>query len=213
MKWPDFLSEYGRESIIESAWLQRPGSSSAATATQLSRWVRAGKLIQLRRGLYLIAPPYATKRPHRFTIANRMVDASYVSLQAALTYHGLIPETVFMTTSVTTLRPNQYDTDAGSFLFRHIRTELFFGYEVIEVSHGQTAFVATPEKALLDLVYLTPGGDRFAYLEGLRLQNTEDIDGQRLSDYAARTGSPKLIRAAKRILEITITEAETWVLL
>jgi len=53
---------------------------------QLSRWTNAGRLIQLRRGVYTLAPPYQKIKPHLFLIANRLLPASYVSLQSALDY-------------------------------------------------------------------------------------------------------------------------------
>jgi len=62
--------------------------------------------------------------------------------------------------------------------------------------------VATPEKALLDLIYLTPGGDRRTYLRELRLQNLDALDSQALQRLAARSGKPKLHRALRRLSEI-----------
>jgi hypothetical protein len=56
--------------------------------------------------------------------------------------------------------------------------------------------VARPEKALLDLVHLTPGGDDPIFLKELRLQNLEGLDAGVLVDLARRAGKPKLVRAA-----------------
>jgi hypothetical protein len=62
--------------------------------------------------------------------------------------------------------------------------------------------VATPEKALLDLVYLTPGGDRSEFLEELRLQNMDKLKCDVLRQYAEKAGSPKLKRAVRTIDDI-----------
>ena len=75
---------------------------------------------------------------------------------------------------------------------------------------GQDAFIAFPEKALLDLIHLTPNGDDPAFLAGLRLQNLEQLDPQRLQALADRAGKPKWLRAAARILVLIENEASTY---
>jgi predicted transcriptional regulator of viral defense system len=166
---------------------------------QLSRWTRARRLYQLWRGLYALAPPFQKVKPPPFLVANRMVKPSYVSLQSALSYYSLIPEVVPVTTSVTTSRPGSWDTTLGRYVFRHIKTELFQDYRLLNVGDEQEAFVASPEKALLDLIYLEPGADSRAYLKELRLQNLEMLDLDRLQHQAELTDSPKLRRAAARV--------------
>ena len=176
--------------------------SPATIQKQLARWVKAGKLIQVRRGLYTLAEPHRKVSPHPFLVANRLKGASYVSLQSAMAYHGMIPEYVPVVTSVTTGRPGTMNTTLGDFLFKHIKKSLFSGYRELEVEKGQRAFVATPEKSLLDLVYLTPQTDRWEYLEELRLQNLNVLSKKTLIGMAADSGSAKLQRAAKRILRL-----------
>ena len=128
------------------------------------------------------------------------MSGSYVSLQSALAYYGLIPEYAAQTLSVTTQRPSRWHNALGDFRFQHLAPHLFFGYQQVTLVPGQEAFIALPEKALLDLVHLTPDGDSPAYLAGLRLQNLERLDLQRLQTLAARAGKPKWLRAATRIL-------------
>lgn len=177
---------------------------------QLSRWVRAGRVIQLRRGLYTLASPYRRRRPHPFLVANRLVSASYVSAQSALAHYGLIPEHVPVVTSVTTKRPGRWTTPLGVFLYRHIRPDFFFGYTQVDLPQEMQAFVASPEKALLDLVSLHPGGDSPAYLQELRLQHLERLDLQELRRQTERAGKPKLRRAAAWIEEQARREAEEY---
>ena len=131
---------------------------------QLSRWKTSGKIYQLRRGLYCLAPPFQKVKPHPFLVANRMLPASYISLHSALAYYGMIPEYVPITTSVTTGRPANWETPLGIYHFRHIQIDFFDGYRLEGLDQNQRAFIASPEKALLDLVYLQPGGDALDYL-------------------------------------------------
>ena len=169
---------------------------------QLSRWKDAGKIIQLRRNLYVLAEPWRKIRAHPFLVANAIQSPSYVSLQSALDYHGLIPEAVPVTTSVTTGRPTTYDTPLGRYTYRHLSEEVFFGYGSKRVQSGQEAFVADAAKALLDLVYLTPGGDASAYLSSLRLEALDPLHRENLKTYARRWDKPKIHRAVERILDL-----------
>ena len=206
MKWNELLLLLRGEPIFHSSLLLSGTESTTNMRRQLTRWVDAGHLLQLRRGVYVVAEPYRKQEPHPFNVANRLKAASYVSLQSALSHYGFIPEHVPTVTSVTTGRPEALDTPLGSFLFRHIDKRLFFGYQSIATPDGRGAFAATPEKAILDLVYLTPGGDSIAYLNELRLQKLEDLDEQRLIHLAQRIGSAKLVRAVGRIAHLMKTE-------
>jgi predicted transcriptional regulator of viral defense system len=206
MDFERLLEIVGDEPVFETSLLLAGDVDPANVQRQLSRWTKAGRLHQLRRGLYAVAPPFRKVKPHPFLVANRMVQPSYVSLQSALAYYGLIPEVVPVTTSVTTGRPNRWDTPLGSYQFRHVKTERFRDYRLLEVSQEQQAFVASPEKALLDLIYLEPGADSPEYLKELRLQNLEELDRERLRRQAELAGSPKLHRAAARVVALARSE-------
>ncbi|MBN1267137.1 MAG: type IV toxin-antitoxin system AbiEi family antitoxin domain-containing protein [Anaerolineales bacterium] len=198
MEFNLLLKLVGDDPVFESSLLLAGNVDPGAVRLQLSRWVKSGRIYQLRRGLYCIAPPYQKVQPHPFLVANRLQRASYVSLQSALAYYDLIPETVYITTSVSTGRPEQLETPSGTFLFRHIKTDLLFGYQMVDLG-GQNALVASPEKALLDLIYLHPGADSAAYLEELRLQNTGRLDTGLLKEFSENFSTPKLRRAYREI--------------
>lgn len=207
MEFNSLLKLIGDEPIFESSILLAGDVDPKLIRIQLSRWIKAGKIYQLRRGLYSIAPPYQRQQPHPFLVANHLQKASYVSLQSALSFYGLIPEVVNITTSVSTGRPERLDTPLGTFEFRHIKTELLFGYRMTELGE-QSALIATPEKALLDLIYLQPGGDSPAYLKELRLQNTEKLDKDLLRIQSEKFNTPKIQNAVKGILQLISGESE-----
>ncbi|HEY76400.1 MAG TPA: hypothetical protein G4O00_09500 [Thermoflexia bacterium] len=210
MDFEQLLRIVGDEPVFETSLLLAGGVDPRHVRRQLSRWVRAGRLYQLRRGLYALAPPYQKVKPHPFLIANHLTRGSYVSLQSALAHYGLIPEHVPTVTSVTTARPGRWETSLGVFEFRHLKPALFFGYRRLDLGEGQAGFVATPEKALLDLIYLTPGGDTPEYLRELRLQNLDRLDLDALRRMAVRFDRPKMTRAAERIVELARSEAEEY---
>jgi predicted transcriptional regulator of viral defense system len=203
MEFNTLLHLVGDAPAFESAFLMAGNIHPENVTLQLTRWTKSGRLIQLRRGLYSIAPPYQKAKPHPFVIANLMQKASYVSAQSALAYYGLIPDTVRATVSVTAGRPERWETPMGIFVFRHMRPEYLHGYRMVVLSGKEQALVATPEKALLDLVYLQPGGDSADYLTELRLQNLELLDLNELQRQAELFHSPKLRRAVGIIARLT----------
>lgn len=143
--------------------------------------------------------PWRKVEPHPFLVANRLQRGSYVSTQAALAWHGVIPEHVPVVTSVGPGRPETVSNPLGAFKFNHLAGGLLFGYSRVEVAPRQYAFVASPEKALLDLVHLTPGADSSEYLRELRLQNPAAFRVPVLEELAQRSGKPKLVRAARLV--------------
>jgi len=214
MEFERLLELVGDEPVFETALLLAGKVNPDIIRLQLTRWTKSGRLLQLRRGLYAIAPPYQKVKPHPFFIANRMQRASYVSGQSALAFYGLIPDTVQATLSVTAGRPERIETPLGVFEFRHVKPELLRGYRMTTLHGPQTAdqqaLVATPEKSLLDLVYLQPGGDQPAYLRELRLQNLENLDLDKLRSVAEIFHTSKLLRAVNVIAKLARNEIEEY---
>jgi predicted transcriptional regulator of viral defense system len=205
MEFDTLLNLIGDDPVFESSLLLAGNINPQIVRLQLSRWVNSGRIYQLRRGLYSIAPPYQKIKPHPFLVANRMQKASYVSLQSALSYFGLIPEVVNVTTSVSTGRPEKLETPLGFFEFRHLKTDFLFGYRMTNLGE-QSALVAIPEKALLDLIYLQTGGNSASYLNELRLQNSEQLDLVLLQKLSEKFGTLKMQNAAKEISRIIAGE-------
>lgn len=195
MKWRDLLGLIGGGTLFDASTLLAGPDSPPEVRRQLSRWVASGRVIQLRRGLYALAPPFARASPNVLSIASRVRKPSYVSLQSALSYHGAIPESVPSVTSVTTGRPGRFETALGDFLYRHLGRGLFWGYREVEVGEGGSAYIALPEKALLDLFYFTSGRIRSSFVRELRLA-PDVLDSQSLQRFANQAAKPKLIRAA-----------------
>ncbi len=210
MKFEELLEIVDSEPLFETGFLLAGDVDPAEIHGQLSRWVRAGRLDQIRRGLYALAPPFQRARPHPFVVANRLVPGSYVSLQSALAHASLIPESVPVTTSVSVGRPGRWDTPLGTYVFRHIQPDFLTGFRRTPLVGGREALLATPEKALLDLVYLETDGDSPAYLAELRLQNMDGLDLIELRRLAEAYGKPKLRRAANQIVRLAEIEAEEY---
>ena len=214
MEFERLLELVGEEPVFETALLLAGKVNPDIVCLQLTRWTKSGRVYQLRRGLYAIAPPYQKVKPQSFLIANRLQRASYVSGQSALAFYGLIPDTVQAILSVTAGRPERLETPLGVFEFRHTKPELLRGYRMTMLNGPKTAeqnaLVAIPEKALLDLVYLQPGGDQPAYLRELRLQNLDHLDMDELRRQAEIFNTPKLRRAVDTIIRLAQSENQEY---
>jgi len=200
MKWEAFLERFGAYSLIEPQMVYVGEANPQAIQAQLSRWVKAGRLIKLARGKYILARPYRRIDPPLEAIANRLVYPSYVSFERALAWYGLIPESVPVVTSVTTGRPRVIENVLGTFQYRHIQQRLFWGYESITYQE-EACVIALPEKAILDLFYFQRGVATLARIQEMRFQNLDSLDPDRLDTFARQTGVPKLRESTKRFLD------------
>jgi len=198
MKWEKFIKLVGNLPVFDSENLLAGVSNPGAAKVQISRWEKAGKLIQLKRGIYLLDEPYRKVDGYEPFIASLLMRPSYISLEKALEYHGLIPESVPVYTCVTTKRPAKFSSAAGIFEYRHIRATLFWGYNSVTLNK-QSGFVASAEKALLDFFYLKGMKISTDYLTEMRLQNIEKIDPDKLLEYAKRFNKPGMVQVAKTI--------------
>lgn len=121
----------------------------------LREWERKGLIVKLRKEYYAFSE---CKRIPDFSryVAARIYRPSYISLHTALSFYGMIPEAVVQITSVTTLKTSHFINDFGEYTYSSVKPGLMFGYVPKAIGDGRTYFLATPEKALLDLLYLNP---------------------------------------------------------
>lgn len=206
MRWQELQEIVRDRPLFETSLLVAGGLTRHQAQRQLSDWTKMEKVVQLRRGIYALPD----QNPHPFIVANHLTPGSYVSLQMALAYYHLIPEHVAVVTCVTTQRPAKYANRFGRFSYHHINPSLFFGIDHRLLVGDEYAYIAMPEKALLDLIHLRPQGDSVAYIESLRLQNLDILDIDRLHDFADRSGKPKWHRAAGVIEMLAQREAEEY---
>ena len=173
----------------------------------ITRWVKNGYIIKLKRGWYAFAE-CVQDRDTSLLIANQLAAPSYISLHYALAYYGMIPETVVQLTSVTTQKTARYENPTGIYTYQTINPRLFFGYQPVSItnlhSNGRTYTIATPEKALLDLLYLHPEYQTEEDFVQLRLDEDYmlyELNQIRLNEYLERWNSPQLNKRVKLLLK------------
>ena len=205
MNWENFYQKFAYCPIITPQMVYSLGGNWRSLQVQISRWVKMGKLNKLAREKYVFSPLYQKKEFSEVYVANHIVYPSYVSLEYALSFFGLIPEAVFSVTSVTTLRPVTHQTSRGNFIYRHIKKEMFWGYESQSESMKE-AMIACPEKALLDTFYFWTGEISKERVVEMRFQNLNQINIDKLLKFTKKTGSQKLSKIINKFLLPLIDE-------
>jgi predicted transcriptional regulator of viral defense system len=160
----------------------------------LGHWVRQGYLVRLRQGYYTF-PEFRESAEFTRYFANIIYKPSYISLQTALSFYGIIPEAVPKITSVTTLKTIIFSNDFGEYSYKNIKPDMMFGYDLKEMEGGRRIMFATPEKALVDLLYLYPFYSTERDIEELRLDESymeDDFNTERLLEFSDRVGSQAL---------------------
>lgn len=153
------LEEGLNDRVLTDVQLARLISGSSQRRYNLvNRAMKAGELIRLRRGLYMLPDKYRSKRRHPYALAQSLMSGSYISLETALAFHGWIPEAVYTTASVVPGRKSQdfnYEL-LGRFTFHPLAIQTGYFLELVERVQldEQAVLMARPVRALLDLVCL-----------------------------------------------------------
>lgn len=169
----------------------------------ITRWLKKGYLIQLRQGYYTFTE-YKSKPDYPLYFANRIYRPSYISLHSALSFYGMIPEIVVQITSVTSIKTCFFRNDFGEYSYKKVKEDLMFGYDLKSMADNRTVQFATPEKALLDLLYLYPFYNNKNEIEALRLDEDylqDDLNGDLLMEYAERFHSKALSQRVKLLFK------------
>jgi len=174
---------------------------------------KKGLIQTLKKGLYVHTSPITNNIFSKEIIANNLLGPSYISLDYALSYHALIPESVYEITSMTTKRTKSFSTEYGLFSFRNIKKDLYsIGLEIQDSPNGNF-IIATKEKALCDKVYFTKDikinskKDMYDFLENdLRLdfEELEDFEVAIVEKYYELSKSKKINTLLKMLKELVV---------
>jgi len=163
---------------------------------QLSLWRKKGYISRLKKGMYFFASEKEKMTSQEISFL--LCQPSYLSMETALSYYGLIPEMVHTQTGITTKITRKFSNDFGNFSYRHIQPKLFFGYVSVKTECGKY-LMAEPEKAIADYFYFNLGkiNDQRDVLE-LRINSEElkrIINRKKLADYLGEFNIEKLTRS------------------
>jgi len=169
----------------------------------LLSWQKKKYIIKLRNNWYKFTEQ--TNDEHTlFYIANKIYTPSYISLETALSFHGLIPEGVFSINSVSALKTQCFKNQLATFNYSNIKASLFFGEQLIQ--HNDYCYkIADIEKAILDYFYLRNSIKTIDDIKALRLNKYilhEKLNVQKLFDYANIYESKILLKRINFLMQM-----------
>jgi len=160
---------------------------------RLNEWQDKSYIKKVVRGYYIFTDLKLSEEI-LFKIANRIYLPSYISLESALSYYHLIPESIYGITSISTRKTYHFATSIGEFIYRTLKPPLFFGYDLIKF-HEKYLKMASIEKALLDYFYLHSDIETEQDFNSLRINKEmffEQMDEKRLMSFLEKFNQKKL---------------------
>ena len=169
---------------------------------RLSEWQKKGYIKKITKGYYIFSD-LEINESVLFIIANKIFDPSYISLEMALSYHGLIPESVYGITSVTSRKTYKFASSIGQFNYRRIKPELMFGYQLVKYQNHNFK-IAEIEKAILDYFYINSKLNTEGKFEELRINKDtfqEKVDVEKLGKYLSQFNNKALEKRVNQFIK------------
>lgn len=208
MKYQAFKQKIKKLPLFSSSMLSSLAKDVNLLKVQLSLWKKKGLISALRKGLYVLNPEEREMEPSPFYLANQIFMPSYISLESALAYYGFIPEFVAATTSITVRKTCKFKNEFGLFTYQHIMPEGYTGFETMQETENIKVFIATPEKAIIDFLYLNLSkfstSDSLIFIESYRFQNCKSLNKRKFRNYAKLFRSKKLILISEQFINEVI---------
>ncbi len=201
MKYKEFKDKIQKYPVFSSIQFAVLTNNEQVLRNQLARWRSQGLVLRLRKGLYVLNKEDRKINPSRPFIANQLLSPSYLSTEYALSLYGLIPERVEDVTSVTTKKTSTFRNVFGTFRYQHINIRCFVGFKEAKDENGYSFFIAEPEKAIVDFLYLNlsefSGVHSDIFRESYRFQNLSDLKPQKIKMFAEIFGNKKLLNVVQ----------------
>lgn len=166
---------------------------------QIAFWTKKGYIKKIRKGLYLLTN--AQNDINLLSLASKIYAPAYLSLEFALNYYGIIPDIPGTYTSVTSRKTITYENEFGNFTYQKIKSSLFFGY-VMQKDRNVTFYIATPEKAILDYLYLNKNKlvAQENFWRELRIDEEFEFDLKKIGEYKKLFNDKKVTKLIESLL-------------
>ncbi|MCD6311748.1 MAG: hypothetical protein J7M11_04745 [Elusimicrobia bacterium] len=203
MRYFDLISELKKDKLIifslrdvENLF---PKGKLKTLKNALGRWIKSGQFVRLKRNLYEFVESGSESNIPDVYVANKLYAPSYISLETALSFYGLIPDIAAQVTSITTRPTREFKNKHGCFFYRSCRPRAFTGYKLMQYK-GYKIFIADREKALVDFIYFVVRGGGALNFDEERFDKhiLKKLNWGRVSEYAALFNS-KTIDALKNL--------------
>jgi predicted transcriptional regulator of viral defense system len=167
--------------------------------TQIAFWLKKGYLEKIRDGLYILSKFKNEINP--IVLAGKIYEPSYLSLEFALNYYGIIPDIPGTYSSVTSKTTKYLKNRFGNFTYQKVKPDFFNGYETR--SEKNISFnIATPEKALMDYLYLNKNNITadFNFWKEMRIDENFKFKKKKLEFYKRLLNDKKVNKLIESVL-------------
>lgn len=172
---------------------------------------KSGYLDPIKKGLYILGEKLSSSTPEPFLLANQIYGPSYVSMESAMSFYGMIPEKVFGVSSMTTKSSKIFKNSIGSFTFKNLPESYYsLGIRSVEIAPSQRVLIASKEKALLDKIISFKGiqlrsikSFKKYLLENLRIDDSilRDLDCKIMAEWIHVSPKKETIKILVKTLE------------
>ncbi len=156
---------------------------------KINEMLKRGNIIRVKKGLYVFGKELAKQPFSKETLANLIYGPSYISLEYALGFYGLIPERVEVVTSVTNKRKKIFNTPVGHFSYRYIHPAMYtYGITLFKLDDYHSILIGCKEKVLADMLYFNEPFENEVQLEQYLLENLR-LEAEALAGFNSKTTS------------------------
>ena len=188
------------------------GNNRRTVDDRIKSLIKSGVILKLKNGFYISTNYQKQERdPQKYLeyLANILYQPSYISLEYALSFYGLIPESVYGITAVSPNKTKIFKNNLNIFSYKKIKNELFFGFTEIPSKTGLTSF-ATKSKCLFDFLLLKKGltdknlEQYLKYDSRINWEVLKTKDKKEFRDYIKKSNSLKMRRLQKDLIKFKL---------
>lgn len=205
MKYRDFKVLVKQYPYFRSMIFHHLTDKTNTLRRQVNEWVKKGYILELKRGMYTLADDERAIAVSPYYLANHIYSPSYISLESALSFYNLIPEKVHAITSITSKKTFTITNKKGHFIYHNIKQNSYNGFESLHDENNQMFFIASPEKALADFLYLRcrtiKKYKKDVFDKSFRFQNLDMLNDKKLLKLSNKFQSKKLMRLVELLIQ------------
>ena len=196
MKYSTFKQRIKSLPVFYAGLLSSLTEDTETRKVQLSGWKKKGLVVRLRKGVYVLGKEDRIIEPSLYYLANQIFIPSYLSLESALAFYGLIPDFVGQITSVTTRKTCEFKNEFGVFSYQHLKQKCYTGFDFLKDENNLNTLIAEPEKAIVDFLYLNLAkfsiNKQDIFEESYRFQNCNQLSRKKIKIFTKLFESKKL---------------------
>ena len=153
MNYRKFKELFRKYPFFRSSIFEQISNNPNVIRNQVTGWIKKGYVVPLKRGVYTLNDTEGRVSVSLYLLSNILYSPSYISLETALDFYGIIPESVVDITAVTTKKTADFSNKYGVFRYYSIIKNLFDDFIAVKDEFDNAFFIASPERAMIDFFY------------------------------------------------------------